>query len=341
MPTRVSTAQQTDNLISQMMLQTSQLQKVQQELSTGIRVANPGDDPTSASAISDLKNTLTRVDGHKQRITYAQGFLDSQDSALTTAESLMERAQEIATQAANETVSASERATMAAEVFHIRDELVALANTKYQGTYVWGGAADATAPVTSSTYTNPAAATDPAKTLSVFVAGTGTQTTRSVAISDDNSVELNTPADDVFLNSIVSVETLGRAMAGYRTTVAASVNPNLDGKNVPTGAGTAYTFPTDYSEQTTAIQAALDNIQSARSTDIEEERANIGARMNLLDRTNTLLDNLKSSTENSRSALQDADPFAAASQFASLQTSLQALLASGAQINNLSLLDYI
>ena len=54
-----------------------------------------------------------------------------------------------------------------------------------------------------------------------------------------------------------------------------------------------------------------------------------------------VLESLKINTDAARASIQDADPFESASQYANLQSSLQALLASGAQINNLSLLNYL
>jgi len=337
MPNRVTNLRTTDVLIQQIFDRRSSLEKVRQQISSGIDINIASDDPGKAGTILNLQSLISRIDRHKDRISYAQGLLDHQESTLDSADSIMVRAQELATQGANESLSPENRQLLANEVFQLRDQMVALANTTFQGRYVYGGAEDGTAPFTQGTYTVPAVATDPAAMRWIFNsdASTGATQTRTIQVSDDpnSTVRVNSTGDEVWVGSISALERLGRALQGYRTTV--------DVNGVPTGAGTAYTQPADYKEQTHDIDAALDAINFARTNDIVVERSNVGARLARLENVTGMLDSLKSSSESTRSDLQDADIFEASSNFANLQTTLQALLASSAQINNLSLLNYI
>jgi len=344
MPGRVTNLTSTDKLIQQIFDKKAALERVRNDIASGVRIPVASEDPGKSGTILNLQATVGRIDRHKERIAYAQGILEQQEATLSSADDIMVRAKEIATEGANESLSWQDRKLLADEVFQLRSQLVSLGNTTYQGRYIYGGGADGNPPFTKSTttggvttnttYTIPATVSDPAHDRYVYNADNeaGSLITRDVPITDDDSIRINTAGSTVFTNSIAALERLGRSLAGYRTGLTAGL---------PDGTGTAYVQPTDYPEQTHDIQTAIDAIESARTSDIISERSSVGARINRLERVSDILDSLRASTETSRSALQDTDDFDAAATFSSLQTSLQALLASGAQINNLSLLNYI
>ncbi|MFN8389752.1 MAG: flagellar hook-associated protein FlgL [Bdellovibrionota bacterium] len=334
MGTRITNLQTTDVLINQIFNRRTDLETIRQQIASGTKVQVSSDDTGKAGTILNLQSIITRVDRHKERISLVTSQLEHQQSTLSTADSILVRAKELATQAANGSLSYQDRALLGDEVFQIRDQLVALANTKYQGRYVYGGNDDGTQPFTASTYTqSPTNTSDPAYSRYVYNTSAGAQATRTVDISDDTSVKVNTPGDDIFQNSISALERLGRSLKGYRTT--------LGGTGLPNGLGTAYTQPADFAEQTHDIITAMDALDSARTNDIIVEESDLGARLNRIDQVSSILDNLKTSTETSRASLQDTDIFEASAKFSNLQSSLQALLASGSQINSLSLLNYL
>lgn len=336
MPGRVTNLTSTEKLIQQIFDKRQSLEKVRNDIASGVRIPVASEDPGKSGTILNLQATVGRIDRHAERIAYAQGILEHQEATLNSADDIMVRAQEIATQGANESLSWQDRRLLADEVFQLRAQMVSLGNSTYQGRYIYGAAADGNAPFTAPTYTVPATTTDPAHDRYVYNADAevGAAITRNVQITDDDSIKINTPGDEVFSASIGALERLGRSLAGYRTGLDVTTG-------LPDGTGTAYVQPTDYREQTHDIQTALDALDSARNNDIISERSSVGSRINRLERVSEILTSLRASTETSRSALQDTDTFDAAAIYSSLQTSLQALLASGAQINNLSLLNYI
>ena len=72
-----------------------------------------------------------------------------------------------------------------------------------------------------------------------------------------------------------------------------------------------------------------------------QTRALVGAHANRVARAITRLEDSQVLDEKLRSQLQDLDYAEAATRFTMLQTQLQAALASGAQTNRLSLLDFL
>jgi flagellar hook-associated protein 3 FlgL len=339
--TRVSNQQITSEFINQIFKQRQDLETSRSQVASGVRVALPSDDPGRSATISELQLSVQRFGKHEQRISQAENFLSFQDSAMGQVDEIMVRAKELATQAANETNSSEVRKNIAEEVYGLRDALVSLANSKFQGVYIYGGAADNVPPFDSNTgaggYTFPADPLAKANKLTSFSAADGSSVTRNVQISDFESLKVNTPGDQVFLRSIVAVESLARSLDGYKTNLV----DRGDGIMIPDQSGDAYNFPTEYDTQTSDIIALIDNIETARVNDISVERSSIGSRINALDRSKEILTTLKLNAEKSRASIQDVDIFEAASNLSNLQLGLQALLSSGAQINNLSLLNFI
>lgn len=332
MPTRVTNNQTTTIFIDQIFQQRRQLESTRQKISSGLDVAKASDDPGRASTISALQNTNLRLDQHEKRISLAQGFLAQQETTLASAEDLMERAREIATQAANQTVSSTQREFMSQEIFQIKSQLMSLANSTYQGRFLWGGSADDTQPFVAQTYTDPPAPALANERVVFDAAAPGRSLTRTIQASDSDVVRTNTAGAQVWSDAISNLEILGRSMAGYASTLTAGV---------PDGGGVAYVFPADYATQTDTIRTAMDAIESARSSDIVRERVDVGTRISRLDQVTKVLGQIRQTTEESRARVQDADIFEVAARYTNMQTALQGLLTSGARINDLSLLNFL
>lgn len=333
MATRISNLETTTVFIEQMYRQRVDLERSRQQISSGLRLEMPSDDPTRTSTVSQLQNTVLRLERHKERIAFSTNVLSQQDALLQAAGDIMVRAKEIASLAANETLAPELRAAMADEVFGLRDTLVGLANTKVDGVYIYGGADDDDPPFDALTYTVPADPTLSEATRYVFDGEAGTEIQRRVKVGDSEEVQITTSGETVFAESIGALERLGRCLKGYDTT--------LDGTTgLPDGGGNAYNFPADYRSQTNSLARLIDASEAGR-VNIEQERSSVGGRMNRLEQISQTIETVKAQAQESRSLIQDIDIFEAASTMANLQIGLEALLASGAQINNLSLLNFL
>ncbi|HMO16572.1 MAG TPA: flagellar hook-associated protein FlgL [Oligoflexia bacterium] len=344
MSTRVSTGQYIGAFINQLNSTRNDLESVRRQLSSGLKVVNPSDDPGRSGTILNLQSVLQRIQSHQQRVTFATNYIEAQENAVSTANEVLMRVQELGTQAANGTYSVEVRRQIADEVYQLRDQLAGLANTSFQGVYVYGGFNDSSPPFNENAtfYPTPLGTVYPqARSHFELSTALGQNSTRAVQISDTESIRVNTAARDVFLDAINAVERLGRALAGARTDlIDADGDGSIDDPD-PAGTHLPWNLPDEYDLQSAAIRDALNAIKSARVNNIETELSSIGARVNRLQQTNQILDTLKLNAEKSRSSIQDADIFEASTQFANLQSSLEALLASGARITSLSLLDFI
>lgn len=299
------------------------------QLSSGVKVTLPSQSSESGS-IAEYLQTLKKIDSYTTTIAEVRSSIQLQDDIMGQMNELLTRAKEIAQEGANETVSSTARAHLAEEIFQIRDHVASLANTTYQGRYLFGGAADDQPPYNPSTYTTPA--TGLAAKRYVFGNQPGATTVRTVQVTDDLAIATNTPANQLFGNSIQGLERLGRSLAGYTSTLTGGVTD---------GGGAAYTFPTDFTTQTQDISGCIDLLKTATNTDILPERVSLGGRLRRLDTGESLLKLTKNSTDEVLSRVRDADETEAAAKLAQAQNALQASYTVTARVLRLTILDYI
>ena len=327
--TRISETQFTRMLIQHTANNKATVDKYSEQVATGIKAALPSD-TVDSGVISRYKQQLDRIDGYTTTIARVKSFVQFQDDALSQMDELILRAKEIAQQGANESLTSSARAFLAEEVFQIRDQVVGLGNSSYQGRFVYGGADDDDPPFDATTYDEPA--TGSASVKYEFDAEIGTSQLRSVNITDDMTVTMNTPGGDVFGTTIEALERLGRSLSGYTT---------LPSSGDPDGTGTAYTFPADYTAQTADIKYTIDLLNTARDQDIIPEKTMLGGKLRRLETAEALLTLAKTSAQEVLSRIQNADETESVANLTQAQTALQASYSVTAKALRLTIMDYI
>lgn len=123
-----------------------QTQEATTEISTGRSVNQPSDNPTAAALLVENNDSATFTSGYLQTISAVQGQLSTADSTLSSVVTALQRAVSLGVQGGNGTLSDSDRAAIATELQGIQSQLVSLANTSYQGRYIFAGSNTATAP---------------------------------------------------------------------------------------------------------------------------------------------------------------------------------------------------
>src|SRR5579863_10679819 len=147
------------NLASSLNQTQSSEQQLTSELSSGVRVTSLSDDPLAAGENVQLLNQMQRDDSFTQSSSLVQGQLQVADSALGGVVTQLTQAVSLATSASNVTLNASDLKSISNQIAGIRDEVVSLANTSYQGQYIFGGSQTSSAPFSISSGTTPATAT--------------------------------------------------------------------------------------------------------------------------------------------------------------------------------------
>ena len=112
-----------------------------EQITTGQSVNSLSDNPIAAAALVQNLSEASSVDRFTRSISSIQGSLQTADSALNSVVTSLNQAISLGTEGANGTVTAGERQTLAAQVNDLQQEILGLANTTYQGDYVFAGTA--------------------------------------------------------------------------------------------------------------------------------------------------------------------------------------------------------
>lgn len=129
----------------------SQTQEATTQLSTGRSVNKPSDNPTAAALLVENNDQATFTSGYLQSLTAVQGQLSTADSTLSSVVTVLQRAISLGVEGGNGTLSDSDRGAIATELQGIQSQLVSLANTSYQGRYIFAGSNTDTAPFVPDT----------------------------------------------------------------------------------------------------------------------------------------------------------------------------------------------
>jgi flagellar hook-associated protein 3 FlgL len=117
-------------------------ERAQRQLTSGLRVAVPSDDPDQVGAIVQLGSLLAHVTQVGHNLDQVKTEVDTGEQVISTAVSTLEKISVLAAQGANFTQTASMRAGLAKEVQDLFEQLVAAANTSVGGRYIFAGDAD-------------------------------------------------------------------------------------------------------------------------------------------------------------------------------------------------------
>lgn len=117
-----------------------------QEISSGRRVNQPSDDPAAAALLVDNHDRTTFTARYLQSLTALQGQFQTADSTLSSVVVALQRALTLGVQGGNGTNSDTDRAAIAQELQGIQDQLISLANTAFQGRFLFSGTRTDTIP---------------------------------------------------------------------------------------------------------------------------------------------------------------------------------------------------
>jgi flagellar hook-associated protein 3 FlgL len=190
-------------------------QQLTAELSSGVRVNSLSDDPLAAGENVQLLSQIQQDDSFTQTSSLVQGQLQVADSALGSVVGQLTQAISLATSANNGTLNGSDLKSISNQLAGIRDEVVSLANTSYQGQYIFGGSQTGTSPFSISSATTPETATY-----------SGDATVNYLVTPNGQRIQLNVPGDQIFTgagaNSVLG--TLNQLVADFATGARAATS---------------------------------------------------------------------------------------------------------------------
>ncbi|MGA2353200.1 MAG: flagellar hook-associated protein FlgL [Terriglobales bacterium] len=123
-----------------------EVQQAELQISTGKSVNQPSDNPTAAALLVENNDQATFTGGYLQSLSSVQGQFSSADSTLTSITSALQQALSLGVEAGGGTLSTADLTAIATQLQGIQSQLISLANTAYEGNYIFAGTATTTAP---------------------------------------------------------------------------------------------------------------------------------------------------------------------------------------------------
>ncbi|HBM81524.1 MAG: flagellar hook-associated protein FlgL [Clostridiales bacterium] len=122
------------------------MQRLEGQLSTGILVRKPSDDPFKAARVMEINTTISMYGRYKENMSEGQDWLKTTDLTLGQVGDVLKRVHDLVVQASNDTYDAPQRKSMAEEVSQLKEQLVQVGNTNFNGKYIFGGDKTTSAP---------------------------------------------------------------------------------------------------------------------------------------------------------------------------------------------------
>ncbi|MEX2482285.1 MAG: flagellar hook-associated protein FlgL [Gammaproteobacteria bacterium] len=160
--------------------------ELQEQIASGRRVNQPGDDPVAAATVLQLEERLQAIAQFDRNGVIAEQRLNQVDDVFGGVSNVLQRTRELLIQGRSEALGAGDRRAVAAEIREQLDVLIDLGNTRNaSGEYIFAGAAVTTRPFT--------------RDADGQVSYNGDQTVRRIQVSESRPVEESFSGHDAFV----------------------------------------------------------------------------------------------------------------------------------------------
>ncbi len=294
---RVADQQIYGTLLGNLQRSRSQILTAQDQISSQRKVSTPSDDPSAFGQIVLDKSALSQTTQWIRNVDFGTARVDAADQALSQVQNLITRVRELTIQGSSDTTSAEGRRTIAKEVRQLQRQLVQLGNTEVAGQAIFAG---------TKTDVNPFTITS-----GDTVAYQGNNESQSIAVGENQTVQILVPGSSIFTGSSTNI------FDSLRDLLTALEGNDRNG-----------------------IQAGLGNLDLA-TAQISDAQGTVGALANRLQVTHDALDTATLTISKAISDNQDADLAKAIAQLSLQQVSVQAASQAFARIFDTSLLNYL
>ncbi|REK66470.1 MAG: flagellar hook-associated protein 3 [Cohnella sp.] len=265
----------------------------QNKLATGQRISKPSDDTVGIAYVMRYDTELNRSDQYLTNAQTGSGILNTMDSLMQQADDLLKRAHTLTLQARNDTITPEERKTIAAEIRQLREQMVLIGNSTYNGRYLFNGQKTDQPPYTSANAANES--TDPgvfqlnvSPLVQVPVSITGEQIFGEAG-SDDNVFKIfddlinhletnNTSALDDDVDKILAASdrfSVQRAEIGARANRFTLMESRIESNIVNLQSLRSNVADVDYADAITQLQLKQNVFQAALATGAQIMRVSL------------------------------------------------------------------
>lgn len=108
-------------------------------LSSQKRINDLHDDPVGAARAIKHRDVISDYDSFRKNIDFSKGFVEVTETAVNSISERLSRAHELSIAMANDTYAVDSRRATAKEIKEIKNQVIQMANSKYNGRYIFSG----------------------------------------------------------------------------------------------------------------------------------------------------------------------------------------------------------
>jgi flagellar hook-associated protein 3 FlgL len=271
------------------------------ELASGLRVTSLSTDPVAVGQSTVLASEISAADSYVQVATTTQSRLQVTDSTLGEVVTALTSAISLAVSGGDGTLNASSKADIGEQLSAIRNQILSLANSSYQGQYIFSGSQGQTQPFSLTQSGN-----------SATVTYNGDAALQYTTTPNGQQIQTNLPGSAVFNSSGSSVFT------ALNTVISDLANGASSG---------------EIGSDSSLLTDALDTVNNQRSI--------IGTSLSQIESSSTYAQTTAAQYTASETSLLSADAAQVATQLNNAETQSSALSNVIASLAKGSLFDYI
>jgi flagellar hook-associated protein 3 FlgL len=183
---RISTQQIYQRGVSSLLEQQEKAMKLQSQISSGVKVQTPSDNPIAAARMELMNQRISITEGLQKNNDMATSSLNLEEGALNNITNTLQRLKELQLQGSNSTYSDEDRKNMAIEASGLLRQLKDAANsTDLNGSYMFSGAKSTVAPISINS--------------SGDYVYNGDSTQRFQGIAENFQIAINDTGDNLFM----------------------------------------------------------------------------------------------------------------------------------------------
>ena len=148
---RVTQTTISDNALYNIQQGRSRLDRLNDQISSGMNILRPSDDPISTRQILDLENKVKESDQYLSNITRANLWLNVTDTALTGIADIAKAIKGVASSITSGSTDVVIRDAAVNQLKELRKQLTDLANVQLGDQFIFGGFKNTTAPIAGDT----------------------------------------------------------------------------------------------------------------------------------------------------------------------------------------------
>lgn len=146
MAIRVTQNMLNNNMMRNLNNSMGKMDKLQEQLSSGMIISRPSDDPVIASRAMLYRSSLAENEQFQRNVSEAQSWMELSDTSLEEAGNILKRVQELIVNSGDGTLEEDSLEAIAKEIEQLKQQLGNVANQTVAGRYIFAGTDTKNAP---------------------------------------------------------------------------------------------------------------------------------------------------------------------------------------------------